>query len=275
MRAVAYPAVLIAVAFLAIGCRFLPPAAADQHAKNRQALFDEIRPVKLANCDFARVGDEHDGGYLICQNLVDRAQTLYSYGVNATDEWGCRLSAQLKLPVHQYDCFNLARPPCDGATPVFHEECVGPAKTTEKDRAFDTIDAQIKRNGDAGKTMIMKMDVEGSEWASFMAAPDAVFEKIDQLVVEFHGVDEAEYVETIRKLKRHFHVANLHYNNWSCTRDRAPFPATAFEILFVNKQLGVVDSDATAVVPNPLDAPNAPARPDCQAVQPSEAQSRP
>jgi hypothetical protein len=175
----------------------------------------------------------------------------------------------------QYDCFNLARPPCGGATPVFHEECVGPAKTTEQGRSFDTIEAQLKRNGDADKTMIMKMDVEGSEWASFMAAPDAVFEKIDQLVVEFHGVDEAEYVDTIRKLKRHFHIVNLHYNNWACSPDRAPFPATAFEILFVNKQVGVVDTDTTAVVPNPLDAPNAAARPDCQSVPPGEVKPHP
>jgi len=156
---------------------------------------------------------------------------------------------------------------------VFHEECVGGATTTEQGRPFDTIDAQIKKNGDAGKTMLMKMDVEGSEWRSFMAAPDAVFEKIDQLVVEFHGVEDAEFVETMNKLKRHFHVVNVHYNNWTCHADTAPLPATTYEILFVNKQVGVVDTAATAVVPNPLDAPNNPARADCQSRPATESTS--
>ena len=27
-----------------------------------QALFEAIRPVKLANCEFERIGDKHDGG---------------------------------------------------------------------------------------------------------------------------------------------------------------------------------------------------------------------
>ena len=92
-----------------------------------------------------------------------------------------------------------------------------------------------------------------------------MLEQIDQLTVEFHGVEEARFVETIRKLKRVFHVVNVHYNNWTCHPDTAPLPALAFEVLFVSKDLGVVDPAGTAVVPNPLDAPNNKDRPDCQA----------
>lgn len=261
--------VLIALfAGLSAACRAPEPPPVDrmaQQAENRRHLFADIQPVKLANCTLERFGDAGDGGYLMCGNLMDRAASVYSYGISGADNWGCTVSARLQLPVHQYDCFNLTRPPCGGGTPVFHEECVGATRATEDGRPFDTIEGQIATNGDAGKRLIMKMDVEGAEWPSFMATPESVLKQIDQLSVEFHGVEEARFFETIRKLKRVFHVVNVHYNNWSCHPDVAPLPALAYEVLFVNKDLGVVDPAGTAAVPNPLDAPNNKDRPDCQA----------
>jgi hypothetical protein len=242
-----------------------PPIPPAERAKmNREALFAEIHPVKLSNCDFERIGDAHDGGYVICSNLLGSAQALYSYGISGADHWGCALSARLKLPVHQYDCFNVDRPPCEGASPVFHEECVGPSKKTEEGRLFDTIDAQVTRNGDAGKRLVMKIDVEGAEWPSFLATSDSLLQRIDQLSVEFHGVEEDGLAEVFRKLSRTFHVVNVHYNNWTCEPAVAPFKAKAFEVLFVNKNIAVVDPNAPMVSPNPHDAPNNWMRPDCQ-----------
>ena len=172
----------------------------ERRAGYRAALFAHMPLVKLSNCEFERVGDKHDGGYVICKNLVGRAESLYSYGISATDNWGCTLSARLKRPVHQYDCFNTDRPPCEGATPLFHEECVGPKRETLEGRLFDTVDAQIARNGDTGKRLVMKMDVEGAEWPSLLSMSDAVLQQIDQLSVEFHGVEEGHYADTMKHL---------------------------------------------------------------------------
>jgi hypothetical protein len=246
-----------------------------RRAGYRAELYSHMQPVKLSNCEFERVGDKHDGGYVICKNLIDRAESLYSYGISASDNWGCTLSARLKKPVHQYDCFNTDRPPCEGATPMFHEECVGPKRETVEGRLFDTVDAQIARNGDAGKRLVMKMDVEGSEWPSLLGLSDAVLQQIDQLSVEFHGVEEAHYAVTMAHLARVFHVVNIHYNNWTCSPDVTPFQATAFEVLFVNKQIGVVDTGGAPVVPNPFDSPNNWMRPDCQAGSQSPPATKP
>jgi hypothetical protein len=110
----------------------------------------------------------------------------------------------------------------------------------------------------------MKIDVEGAEWESFAAAPDSVFEQIDQLAVEFHHTEEQQYVDVVRKLKRFFHVVHVHFNNWSCVDTLKPFPAWAYEVLFVNKKLGVLDPSKPAGRPSPLDARNNPEQPDCQ-----------
>jgi hypothetical protein len=250
------------LALIVVACA--PGCRGDYTAANRQALFEALTPVKLSNCEFERVGDKHDGGYVLCGNLVNRAEVLYSYGINATDNWGCTLSARLRKPVHQYDCFNVKRPPCADAAPLFHEECVGAAKATVKGRPYDAVASHIRRNGDSGKRLVMKMDVEGSEWEAFLAMPESALQQIDQLSVEFHGVEDARYSAVIHKLRRVFHLVNVHYNNYACDTDAPPFPATVFEVLFVNKNLGLIEEGASPVVPNPLDSPNGADRPDCQ-----------
>jgi hypothetical protein len=65
-------------------------------------------------------------------------------------------------------------------------------------------------------------------------------------------------------LKQHFYVANVHFNNFTCQDGLAPFPAWAFEALFVNKKIGTRDPSGTPVAPQPLDARNNPGLPDCQ-----------
>src|SRR5207244_13646372 len=57
--------------------------------------------------------------------LIEPLDVAYSYGVGRNDDWGCELSRRYHVPVHQYDCFDPARPTCNGGTFVFHNECVG------------------------------------------------------------------------------------------------------------------------------------------------------
>ena len=82
---------------------------------------------------------------------------------------------------------------------------------------------------------------------------------------EYTYGDDPRYVDVIEKLKKTFHIANVHFNNYACMWWSRPFPALAFELLMVNKRLGVLDpANPWAVYPNPLDAPNNPSLPDCQ-----------
>jgi hypothetical protein len=188
-----------------------------------------------------------------------------SYGIEGRDEWGCDVARAYHVPVHQYDCFNPKRPVCEGGQLVFHDECVGGAPARIENRAFDSPGNQIAKNGDEGKHLLVKMDVEHAEWDALPATPDGTLALVDQLVVEFHDLDEARYVEVIERLKKTFYVANVHFNNYACMWWTGPFPALAFEVLFVNKRLGVLDTaNPWAVYPNPLDTPNKPSKADCQ-----------
>jgi hypothetical protein len=174
---------------------------ATEHQDVRLELFTALAPSKLTNCTLKRYGDSHDGGYLMCENLMDDAEVAYSYGIEGRDQWVCDLSCQLGTTIHQYDCFNLTRPLCDRGTFQFHEECIGDRASVVDRRPFDTLSSHIVRNGDAGKHLILKMDVEGAEWDSLLTTPDSVLDVIDQLVIEFHGTDAESFVQTVDKLK--------------------------------------------------------------------------
>jgi hypothetical protein len=230
----------------------------------RQRLFAEIQPVTLANCKLERFGETHDCGYLLCGNLLGDVKSAYSYGITGYDPWGCDVSTRLGVQVHQYDCFNLTRPRCPRGKTVFHEECIGAGQRTEDGRPFDTLENQVRKNGDAGKQLVVKMDVEGAEWESFLGLADDQLRRIDQLAVEFHGIDEGRFIAAMSKLKESFYIANLHWNNFGCDSAHAPFSSWAYEVLLVSKRIGVPDP-GKPVVRSALDRPNNPALPDCQA----------
>src|SRR5262249_43840590 len=147
----------------------------------------------------------------------------YSYGIADEDSWGCEVSKKLHLTVHEYDCFDTRRPTCDGGSFSFHEECVGAAATSTDGRAFDTVASQIAKNGDRGKHLVVKMDVEGAELESFEATPDEVLRLTDQLVVEFHDVDTGRQLRVIQRLLDFFYVVNVHANNCCCSSLVGPF----------------------------------------------------
>jgi hypothetical protein len=231
----------------------------------RTTLLAAIRPVRLSNCEMKRLGAPDDGGYVLCENLASQAQSAYSYGIDGRDEWGCDISRAYHLPMHEYDCFNSKRPVCDGAQFYFHDECVGVGPARIENREYDSLTNQLARNGDTGKHLLVKMDIESAEWDVFTSTSERTLESIDQLVVEFHQLDDSRYVNVIEKLKKTFYIANVHFNNWACMWWSKPFPGLAFEILMVNKRLGVLDTATPwAVYPNPLDKPNYPSLRDCQ-----------
>ena len=233
--------------------------------KLREAILAELQPVALKNCTLKRFGSANDGGYLMCENLIEPLDAAYSYGVGRNDDWGCEMSRRYHVPVHQYDCFDPARPICDGGTFVFHNECVSDREGDRESHFFDTLENQISKNGDAGRHLIIKMDIEGAEWNSLLAAPNELLASIPQIAMEMHGFDDPKIVEVLRKLNRNFYLVNLHFNNWSCTPKAAPLPAWAYQALWVNKRIGVLDSGVPVPAPmSPLNAPDSPTWPDCQ-----------
>ena len=257
---------LVIIAFAAAAAVLVGARVHDAAGRElRETILAELQPVALKNCTLKRFGSANDGGYLMCQNLIEPIDAAYSYGVGPNDDWGCDVSRRYHVPVHQYDCFDPARPTCSGGAFVFHNECVGDRTGYRKSHLFDTLENQIRKNGDTSRHLIIKMDIEGGEWDSLFAAPDELLASIPQIAMEMHGFDNPKIVEVIRKLKRNFYLVNLHFNNWSCTSKASPLPAWAYQVLWVNKRIGIVDPTAPVPAPmSPLNAPDSATWSDCQ-----------
>ena len=230
----------------------------------RAELFAELKPVLLENCELTRFGPSDDGGYIMCRNLLAGSEVGYSFGIEGRDEWGCEMHEMHRMPIHQYDCFDTRAPVCpDGTKLNFNPECISGNSSLKKEKFF-TLDQLVEKNADAGKRKLVKMDIEGDEWETFKDASTEVLENIDQMVVEFHEVNNPEFLKTMRRLKEHFYIVNLHYNNNACDQNVEPFPARVFEILLVNKRIGRLVPGGAGVFPNPLDKPNRSDLRDCQ-----------
>lgn len=245
-------------ALAAAGARYRPYWA-------RTRLLAELQPIAMKNCEFKRFGEAADGGYVLCANLLGSAQSAYSYGISGYDQWGCDVSRKLSVAVHEYDCFDLRAPSCPGGRAIFHAECVGPQTALLEGRLYDSPERQFQKNGDAGKQLVVKMDVESAEWDTLARASDSTLERIDQLAIELHGVDDpGRNLAVIRRLKQFFYVASLHFNNAACQENIAPFPSWAYEVLFVNKRIGIPGGAAPPGAPRTELAPNVPHLSDCQ-----------
>ncbi len=258
---------LLLLAFAAAAIALMTAALERRAAgrKLREAILAELQPVALTNCALERFGSANDGGYLMCANLMEPLDAAYSYSVGPNDDWGCDVSRRYRVPVHQYDCFDPARPACQGGTFIFRDECVGNRTGYRGSHRFDTLENQLARNGDRGRRVIIKMDIEGAEWDSLLAAPDALLRAIPQIAMEMHGYDDPKIVTVLKQLKRNFYLVNLHFNNWSGTPKAAPLPAWAYQTLWVNKRIGTLDPETGVPAPmSLLNAPDAPAWPDCQ-----------
>jgi hypothetical protein len=258
----------VGLAVLAAAAWYLPQWRSARAHAIRLALFEELKPVTLKNCTLKRYGGANDGGYLLCGNLMQGIQTAYSYGIDTEDNWGCDVSRELTVPVHQYDCFTDHRPTCVKGFFVFHDECVGGRTEIVDGHRFDTVANQVSRNGDMSRRLLVKMDIEGAEWDSLRETPDNVLDLIEQMPMELHGVNERRFLDLVRRLKTRFYLVNLHFNNWECTTDLAPMPSGAYQVLWVNKRVGVLDPDAPVPAPpSRLNAPDNPSLPECQIIR--------
>eukprot|EP00421_Protoceratium_reticulatum_P068735 CAMPEP_0168425900 /NCGR_PEP_ID=MMETSP0228-20121227/35558_1 /TAXON_ID=133427 /ORGANISM="Protoceratium reticulatum, Strain CCCM 535 (=CCMP 1889)" /LENGTH=364 /DNA_ID=CAMNT_0008439899 /DNA_START=23 /DNA_END=1115 /DNA_ORIENTATION=+ len=170
--------------------------------------------------DFQRFGEERDGGYQLCLAATSKTKAAYSLGVGNHDKWAYHVSKRLAVPVYQFDCFRVdPRAVCKGCS--FFSTCIGGANDLGRFRRAMTFSQMLSQTNHsrAGEgSLLLKMDIEGSEWTVLVDVPTQTLRKFGQLVIEFHGIHDetrhASYLTVMRHiLEAGFKVAHLHGNN--------------------------------------------------------------
>jgi len=200
----------------------------DEHEEILEFL-SSFRPC-AACVEPLRLGSATDGGYVMCADLLPTVTAAYSFGIEVRDDWGAEISTRLGVDVHQFDCYNTEKPPCPEGKVCnfkFNPQCVGEKMNkTDTEHPFIGLRDMLHARGDdeenGSGSLVMKMDVEGSEWEIFADETNRdLLKRFSQIIVEFHWLGSGPYLPghdqmqraAMRNLMKDFVVVHLHENN--------------------------------------------------------------
>lgn len=184
-----------------------------------------------------RVGRNNDGGYVVCEDAPLTAKDgclLLGYGISSNDDFEVGVSNRWGCAVQEFDP-TVRGSPGAKAHPQnihFHKEGISGGPGVLSIGRVDSLEHHLQRFGSephGRPRLLVKMDVEGSEWQVLNKTSDEVLGRVDHLIMELHmyGPDGpygtlAGGASLLRRLKRLFYLYNVHFNN--CHVCRKPLP---------------------------------------------------
>jgi len=208
------------------------------------------------NMPFRRIGDpltadaKADGGYIMCQNTLQKGGMALSIGINGWDGWGIQISDEFRVPVYQYDCTNLKTPLCPpgrNCNMTFYDVCADNGSGAQIGNGKQKTLAQMISDhapSESAADLILKIDCEGCEWGVLTSAPEQLLARFRTIVVEFHRNKDARYgvhkakLAVMQKMLKYFTIVHSHGCNWNRVAHYGAYriPST-LEVTFVRNDL--------------------------------------
>lgn len=175
-----------------------------------------LTPWDVIGCGKLRIGGESDGGYVLLDRLRPE-QPVLSYGVGLDSSFDFDLARR----GHRVFMFDHT---VDGPCGVLPKGCVfvreGVAAKADPESKLDTVLAHLQRYSLASRRdVILKMDIEGGEWDIIAALPDKAMDAFEQIVVEFHWLENlkrhsftAQVRAALQRLNERFTLCHVHAN---------------------------------------------------------------
>lgn len=174
---------------------------------------------KLAgNYHLARIGKKGDGGYYMAENekgAYSDSDCLIAYSLGIADDVSWDLfMAEKGYNVFQYDgC--IKQIPVNH--PSFHWERINITGDVES-KTQKRLTTLLKQNGHSDlRGMILKCDIEGSEWGMLNEMEESQLDCFDQVLLELHSLVYSQEREAIlsalEKLSHTHSLVYLHANN--------------------------------------------------------------
>jgi hypothetical protein len=187
----------------------------DEVASQRiRDLSRNIQISKVLGFDLIRVGGSGDGGYVMLNNL-DNIDGVLSLGIGQDVSWDLEISQKVRL-IHLYDHTIEGLPELLPGSQWFKEKIV--AKGDPTGTSFEDA---IKRLPNSNR-LILKCDIEDSEWEIISNCDSEILGKFDQIVMEFHWLTDKLFtqkyelmLQTFEKIAQTHSVINIHGNNYA------------------------------------------------------------
>lgn len=220
-------------------------------------VVGRMRPHRLSGAEKIRVGRFHDGGYV----MIDRfegVEAAYSLGINDDVSWDIDI-ARLNIPIYQYD---HTIPGLPEHHPMFNWEPLE-ISGAPSGEGTASLAGLIEKNGHKdARNMLLKCDIEGSEWLLLQQTPNAVLRQFSQIVIEIHTMehllrpsDGDNVRRAIMNLTASHHVVHVHANNFAPLLVMGGIPVpNVLELTLMRKDAGSF-TPSDEVFPTALDMP--------------------
>ena len=203
------------------------------------ATINYIRPRELLNDYLYRLGNPRgDGGYIVPLNAIKKTDVLYSYGVGDNSSFENDYTALTSKPAHLYDHTVNCIPTYINHS--FHKEGLSGTPKAEGKAEGEGITNNflyhLKENGDEGKNVLLKIDVEGAEYEWLRNTDMNELQKsVSVLVIEFHNATNA-IAGSLDRVFDKYNIVHWHCNNFGGIINNFP---NVPEITFVRKDVKV------------------------------------
>lgn len=203
-----------------------------------------------------RLGDSHDGGYVLIDDLK-KSDVCLSFGIGDNTSFDQAVAEKVSK-VHMFD-HTVEQPVGMYPNQIFYKMGL----STLPSRNFVTLEDSIRLAGEF-KDLVLKIDIEGAEWDIFSNATPELLSLFRQITVEFHHFHSIEdsdmfekMVKSFNNLNSGFNLINVHINNWAKYElvKGVPFP-DVIEATYIRKTTSEVSSLTSSV--DELNSPNNP-----------------
>ena len=215
-----------------------------------------MRPYDLLGAPLIRLGRAFDGGYVMV-DAFEGVEAAYSLGINDDVSWDFDI-AQRGIDIFQYD-HTIEQLPFEHTR--FNWSRRGISHVAEGE--LDTLENLIAENGHRqAKNMLLKCDIEGSEWLALAYAPSQALSQFSQIVLELHRLGDLHLPasahiarQALLNLTASHHVVHVHGNNFGSFSVVGGIPVPdVLELTLARKDLGRF-APSTKVFPTELDMP--------------------
>jgi hypothetical protein len=226
-----------------------------------------IKELKVYNVgEKLRIGNQHDGGYIVPTLAIENSKGLFSYGISNDISFDEHYIELTKNKVYAYDhTIDSIFTKFDNF--LLHKEGLSSQKTDSTNNFIEHY-----KNNEIEGLVLLKIDIEGAEYEYFSNTNIAdIQENISCIVVEFHDLlhtpTRNKFFDIIKKLNEYFYICHIHGNNGNTQfqyeeEDLKCMMPNVMEFTFISKSLVEDVSLETCNFPTELDNANNPVNPD-------------
>ena len=221
-------------------------------------IIEFLKKINVYHTDLIRLGSDHDGGYLVPNDLKG-ISGCFSPGVDNKVQFEKDLAKQ-NIPSYLLD-YSIDCLPEENKLFTFEKKYLG-VNNDNMTINFNTwINKYFKK--ESNDEFILQMDIEGSEYEVLLNLENSLLKKFRVMIIEFHSFNNLLHPAGYRqinalfdKILEYFYIVHIHPNNiFPVINAMGISIPTLLEFSFIRKDRLDKKTKVTSL-PNDLDQKN-------------------